>query len=519
MADWNILGALIGTLVAGPLGGPVGALAGELFGDDEAPTHLPNKAPPYPGTTPGNPPFPGGPGTPTPTPTPAPSTPAPAPPVPGHTPPPTPPQSGGEDSGAAADAADADSVAIKQILEHLEELDKSAAATDEAVQRAAAEARNQIAGLQHDVEAKLAELGPRVNSPDGQAELREFLKERIATAKNALDKAIADAEAAAHETHERTQRYLEAAKSGSGDSGADSSPNGNGGGGTGPAGGGGSVGGEVGGTDQGTVPASATAAPATPPYGQTMMPATGMMPGGMGMPTMPSFGGGGVPGFGGGGDPLGGLNGLAGPTPNGAGPAFQDGSDTMPDDHESTDGTEAHPDDDGKPQTSADDHGDATPGAETEPAAVHTGDAAAAPDNAHGDSPPTDVPTTTVALPDGTDVDARTTLGAKAAEAALHGTPVAEAWQQAGVTAPPPGTPVTAPIPPTQLMAGDVGVWKDHLVMALGDGKVLVSGQVQPLSSVGSGPDFLGWMDPSAGRPGGEQDPPPAPGAPPPTPS
>ena len=113
---------------------------------------------------------------------------------------------------------------------------------------------------------------------------------------------------------------------------------------------------------------------------------------------------------------------------------------------------------------------------------------------------------THVGLPDGTTTDARTTQGATAARAALNGATVADAWHQAGVTVPPPGTPVTAPIPPTQLRAGDVGVWKDHLVMALGNSKVLVSGQVQPLTSVGSGPDFLGWMDPGSavGKGGGQ---------------
>jgi hypothetical protein len=109
--------------------------------------------------------------------------------------------------------------------------------------------------------------------------------------------------------------------------------------------------------------------------------------------------------------------------------------------------------------------------------------------------------------------------GATAARAALGGATVSDAWHQAGVTVPPPGTPVTDPIPPTKLQAGDVGVWKDHLVMALGSGKVLVSGQVQPLTSVGSGPDFLGWMDPSArGATPAPQGAPPAPPAPPATP-
>ncbi|WP_232538318.1 hypothetical protein [Mycobacterium intracellulare] len=100
-------------------------------------------------------------------------------------------------------------------------------------------------------------------------------------------------------------------------------------------------------------------------------------------------------------------------------------------------------------------------------------------------------------LPAATTADARSAQGATAALAALNGLPVAEAWHQAGVTVPPPGTPVTSPIPPTLLKAGDIGVCKDHLVMALGTSKVLVSGQVQPLTSVDSDPDFLGWMDPS----------------------
>ena len=93
---------------------------------------------------------------------------------------------------------------------------------------------------------------------------------------------------------------------------------------------------------------------------------------------------------------------------------------------------------------------------------------------------------------------ARSPVGAEAVRAALNGASVSEAYQQAGITLPPAGTPVTEPIPPTQLQAGDVGVWKDHMVMALGNGNVLVSGQVQPLDSVGSGPDFLGWYDPRA---------------------
>jgi hypothetical protein len=100
-------------------------------------------------------------------------------------------------------------------------------------------------------------------------------------------------------------------------------------------------------------------------------------------------------------------------------------------------------------------------------------------------------------LPDGSTAEARSPLGAEAVRAILNGSSVSEGYAQQGVNLPPPGTPVTDPVPPTQLKAGDVGVWKDHMVMALGNKQVLVNGQVQPQESVGSGPDFLGWIDPT----------------------
>ena len=228
----------------------------------------------------------------------------------------------------------------------------------------------------------------------------------------------------------------------------------------------------------------------------------GMMPAGLPMPSLPSLGGGGLPGLGGS-DPLSASSGLGGAGARGHDPSFEDGS--------------GHPDS-GTPKLRD---------------ARNSGDGGGTGSDKGSDAGDRNLqvsmarrvrswPVTTaciqvmgqaLARPGartwpcrmGWTAQARTAQGATAARAALHGATVADAWHQAGVTVPPPGTPVTAPIPPTQLKAGDVGVWKDHLVMALGNSKVLVSGQVQPLSSVGSGPDFLGWMDPSAaGGPGGQ---------------
>lgn len=114
-----------------------------------------------------------------------------------------------------------------------------------------------------------------------------------------------------------------------------------------------------------------------------------------------------------------------------------------------------------------------------------------------GNSGAAPVASTEVKLPDGTSVHTPNAQAATAVRAALNGASTADAYQQAGVTLPPPGTPVLNPVAPGDLQAGDVGVWKDHQVLALGNDKVLVSGQVQPESSVGSSPDFLGWMRPT----------------------
>jgi hypothetical protein len=130
-----------------------------------------------------------------------------------------------------------------------------------------------------------------------------------------------------------------------------------------------------------------------------------------------------------------------------------------------------------------------------QPAPAATVPASGAPPGGPGAAPP---PSTTVALPDGSTANASTPAAAQAVKAYLAGTPLDAAYRQAGVELPPPGTPVTAPIDPSQLAAGDVGEFKDHYVVALGTAKALQDGQVVALSSVSSSPDFLGWMRPAA---------------------
>jgi hypothetical protein len=102
-----------------------------------------------------------------------------------------------------------------------------------------------------------------------------------------------------------------------------------------------------------------------------------------------------------------------------------------------------------------------------------------------------------VPLPDGSTVDAKTPALASAVKSYLAGTPLDAAYRQANIELPPPGTPVTNPVPPSELSAGYLGMFKDHYVVALSAAKALQDGHVVSLASAASSPDFLGWIDPS----------------------
>ena len=125
--------------------------------------------------------------------------------------------------------------------------------------------------------------------------------------------------------------------------------------------------------------------------------------------------------------------------------------------------------------------------------------AAAAPASAPGaPTPPADA-AKTVTLPDGTPVTAPNEQAANATRAVLAGQSVTDAYKAQGVDIPPPGAPVTAPVDPSHLQPGDIARFESRPpVMALGNGKIWMDGQVQPLSALGSSGDFLGWSKPSA---------------------
>jgi hypothetical protein len=204
-------------------------------------------------------------------------------------------------------------------------------------------------------------------------------------------------------------------------------------------------------------PAAGAAAPAT--QAAPMVPT---------MPSIPSLGVGGLPG--------GGLSpgSMAGWSPAGGLPApglqADEASLAEPDEHKAD---QKHDDDD--------DHKNEQHGEEL---ASHQADSA--------QSGPT-----TVTLPDGDTVTAPSPQLAAAIQAAAGGTPIADAFHQQGITIPAPGTAVTNPIDPVQVIPGDIGIFTDRHALGLGHGKALLDGQIQQIVTV-TGPSFLGWEHPPA---------------------
>lgn len=410
-------------------------------------------------------------------------------------PPPPPPSLPEGAGGPAAEAAAENARRIGQTLEQLATLDQSGISSED-IAASGEVGRKELENIRADVAAKISEMkgSGALYTPEGQLKLGEYIKTRLEEAKAVIEKAAADAEDKAEAVNEQSEKYRQVAEN-------------DGGGGTCACG---SCGGTTGGAGETTTGPGETITEeaGTAPAGQP----TGAVPLGTGMPGLggglPGLGGGGMPSLGGGlpgsfMDPLSGALGNLGQSGADEGLAFSDEPDDglgetddgLGEDRVQADGG------DGEASEREDSPGDGTDeedvdqGVRTEPAAVAeaTGD-----EQPSGPAPKS----TEVQLPNGDTAEARSAQGARAVQAALNGAPVAEAYQQnAGITLPPAGSPVTEPVPPTKLMAGDVGMWKDHQVMALGDGKVLVSGQVQPLESVGSGPDFLGWFDPTASGP------------------
>ncbi|KWX20525.1 hypothetical protein AFM11_30195 [Mycolicibacterium wolinskyi] len=88
---------------------------------------------------------------------------------------------------------------------------------------------------------------------------------------------------------------------------------------------------------------------------------------------------------------------------------------------------------------------------------------------------------------------------AQAGRAVVSGTPIEQAYRDAGLSLSPPGAPITTnAVSQSRLAFGDVGQFTDHRIMALGNDKVWANGKAVALEDVDFGPTFLGWERPQA---------------------
>jgi hypothetical protein len=142
---------------------------------------------------------------------------------------------------------------------------------------------------------------------------------------------------------------------------------------------------------------------------------------------------------------------------------------------------------DGQPATSPAGNSDST----AQPPTPHDAAPASAPAPAPGD------PARAVTLPDGRVVTAPDDKIATAMRSVLSGTSVPDAFNAVNLPLPPPGTPVIDPADPAHLDPGSLAQFQSRPpVMAMGDGKIWLDGQLQPIGALGSSNDFLGWSKP-----------------------
>ncbi len=225
--------------------------------------------------------------------------------------------------------------------------------------------------------------------------------------------------------------------------------------------------------DPGLLPADPSE---TGPTGSATPPAVSPAPA---MPTIPDFGTGSLPGLGAMPAPMTGWSGPGGlpltglPGDDSTDPALTELDDELSEAHDPDASTDGPGND-----TDGEDNKDDEDGPADQPASAPVGP-------------------TAVTLPDGETVTAATPQLAAAIKAAVGGAPIAEAFRQQGITLPAPGTAVTDPIDPPQVVPGDIGMFADRHALALGPGKALLDGQIQHIATV-SGPSFLGWEHPPA---------------------
>ena len=408
-------------------------------------------------------------------------------------------------SGRAAEAAQRVDEALAKNKTALAEADEELVDAVLGAKTGSDEGKAQLQALQAALVDQIHKLGPTLDTPAGQQQLNDFLQSKTQEILGIVKSSGMDAESKAEVLDALSQRYDAVNdSSGSGTESADPADSG--------AGQAGTVGGAAAASpaELGSEPGDPLADdpllnglasdPLMAGLGGLAGPAMGALsglPGAMGS-MMPGMGG-----IGGGGLPLGDLGGAIGGaikeasarTPEDRAEVFDDDPlGAKPTDTPESTSAEETPEDD---EASAGEEPDEVP--DTVPAAAKPGDGepplptAAEAGQVPAAQPGPDV---SVELPDGSNVTASSPQLAHAGRLVLDGASLDDAAGQAHITVLPPGSPVSEPVSPSQLKLMDYAQFTDHRVMALGDGKVWLNGQVTPVEDMPTGPNFLGWARP-----------------------
>jgi hypothetical protein len=376
-------------------------------------------------------------------------------------------------------------------------------------------ARDQVNAILADIQAKTKQVGPELGDPASLLSFHQYLDQKFGEIQKLLSDSQVDAKTQSAIMDALGQEY----KTNSPKKGGDGSA-GDGGSGGGDGGSGGGDGGSGGG-DGGSSGGGGGADPLTDPMAG-MGPLGGMDPmASMMGPAMAGLGSlpGALGGLGGGmgGSPLDALGpalGSLGPALAGAKDSFGDKSGA--DGRNGNDFTDTKGDKPDKPEDFKDENGGAqgkSPAAQGNTPATPPAEQAGpqpAPGTPVGAAPagapaaaPGD-PQKTVDMPGGTPVTAPSAERAAAMRSVIGGSSVTGAYEGQDVHLPPPGTPVLAPVSRNDLQPGDYGQFSTKApIMYMGNNKIWMDGQLQPISALQSSSDFLGWSAPPAN--GGQQ--------------
>lgn len=428
------------------------------------------------------------------TPPPPPAPPPPAPPAPG-------PQNGGLPGGASQAGSDygTGTAGVSAIDEKLAAKLKEIFAANKA-------SYDRVMAILKEIEDKQTQMGPEaLNTPAGLLTFQKFLDEKLAEVQKILADAHVDSATQAQILKELGEEYRTSGPKGdehdeTGGSGGEGGGSGGSGGDGGGTGGGGGDPAAVGGTPPagGGDPLEDPLAGLGPLGGGMMDPLSALSPALAGLSSLPQM----MSGMGGGGLPIGDLGSMLGSLGGGLAGLAKDGFTDKPSDEAPKSPEDGFKDEEGEkkadPEEFKDDKPQPTP--PTDPTDPRAGDPKAQTDTAPeaaapeaGKAQPAE-PDLTVKAGDEVFTAPDETTKAVMDDVINKGMGVTAAYSAHNIQLPPPGTAVTAPVDPNLMKGGELGYFEaQEPILALGNRKIWLDGQVQPLSALGSRTDFLGW--------------------------